>query len=142
MKAMWGVLAIFAAAGGWGSSSAASLPGQENTACESVSPGGDFVQFTCALAVSAKNRYWRFKADFAGGHDDTSASMTLTLDDAPLDCLEGSKTRLFGEDGNVSLVCHFRTLGTSGRPPTLGVSLLWSHAQYVRTELVEEGGRP
>ena len=120
---------------------AAGAPGEENTACESQSPGGDFVQFTCQLPARTGEQYWRFKADFAGGHDDTSASMMLTLDGAPLDCEAGSKTRLFGEDGDVSLVCRFRVRGAAGVPLLLGVSLLWSHAQYVRTELAAEAAR-
>jgi hypothetical protein len=116
----------------------AAAPGEENKACESQWAGGDFVQFSCPLPTRATAQRWRFKADFSGGHDDTSASMTLTLDEAPLECATGSKTRLFGEDGDVSLVCHFRVPGASGTRPTLGVALLWSHAQYVRTELVAE----
>jgi hypothetical protein len=117
---------------------ATEAPGAENTACESQWPGGDFVQFSCPLPARGATQLWRFKADFSGGHDDTSASMTLTIDEAPLECEAGSKTRLFGEDGNVSLVCHFRLSGAAGKPPVLGVALLWSHAQYVRTELVAE----
>jgi hypothetical protein len=64
--------------------------------------------------------------------------MSLTLDDAPLTCETGSKTRLFGEDGDISLVCRFRVRTSAGTRPMLGVALLWSHAQYVRTELVAE----
>ena len=117
---------------------AAGAPGEENSACESQTPGGDFVQFSCLLPARGSEQRWRFKADFAGGHDDTSASMTLVLDDAPLNCEAGSKTRLFGEDGDVSLVCRFRVRGVAGARPVLAVTLLWSHAQYVRTELVVE----
>ena len=64
--------------------------------------------------------------------------MTVTLDKVPVDCAAGSKTKLFGEDGNVSLVCHIRVRGPSSIRQVLGVALLWSHAQYVRTELVPE----
>lgn len=116
---------------------AAGVPGKENLACTSDSPGGDFIQFSCALPSNGSERHWRFKADFAGGHDDTSASMTLTLNGEPINCDEGSKTRLFGEDGNVSLLCRFHVRGAAP-PPTLAVALLWSHAQYVRTVLVDE----
>jgi hypothetical protein len=117
---------------------AAGAPGDENKACESQSSGGDFVEFTCPLAATGAAKVWRFKADFSGGHDDTSASMSMTLDGAPLACEAGSKTRLFGEDGDVSLICRFRTGAASGGRSTLVVALLWSHAQYVRTELVAE----
>ena len=117
---------------------ATAAPGQEYRACESQSPGGDFVQFSCPLLVRGIEQHWRFEAHFAGGHGDTSASMALTLGDAPLDCEEGSKTRLSAEDGDVSLVCRFRVRSSAGARPVLGVALLWSHAQYVRTELVSE----
>ena len=117
---------------------AAGVPGEENSACQSQSPGGDFVQFSCPLPASLTEGHWRFRAYFAGGHDDTSASMAPTLDDAALDCDAGSKTRLFGEDGDVILECRFRVPGSAGPSPVLGVALLWSHAQYVRTELVAE----
>jgi hypothetical protein len=117
---------------------AAGAPGEENKACESQSSGGDFVEFTCPLAPTSPAKVWRFKADFSGGHDDTSASMTLTLDGAPLECEAGSKTRLFGEDGDVSLICRFRAGAATRGQSTLAVALLWSHAQYVRTELVAE----
>jgi hypothetical protein len=129
-------VAVWAACAG--AALAAGAPGEENPACESQWSGGDFVQFSCPLPARGTEQYWHFKADFAGGHDDTSASMTLTLDDAPLACEAGSKTRLFGEDGNVSLVCRFRVRSAAGARPVLGVALLWSHAQYVRTELAAD----
>jgi hypothetical protein len=117
---------------------ATAAPGQENRVCESQSPGGDFVQFSCPLRTVGIAQQWRFEAFFSGGHDDTSASMSLTLDGAPLDCEEGSKTRLFAEDGDVSLMCRFHLRGVAGERLIVGVDLLWSHAQYVRTELVAE----
>ena len=116
----------------------AAAPGQENRACESQSPGGDFVQFSCPMSAGDTERHWRFEAHFAGGHDDTSASMSLTLAGAPLYSEEGSKTRLFAEDGDVSLVCRFRVGSAAGARPVLGVALSWSHAQYVRTDLAAE----
>ena len=133
---------LLLAAGGALPADAGRLPGEENTACESQSPGGDFVQFSCALPRDGSARRFRFQAHFTGGHDDTSASMVLTLDDAPLACDAGSKTRLFGEDGDVSLVCRFSIAGRAGSAAggrvMLGVALLWSHAQYALTELVAE----
>jgi hypothetical protein len=126
------------AAAGVAKALAAGAPGEENLACKSQWSGGDFVQFSCPLPARGTEGRWRFKADFAGGHDDTSASMTVTLDNVPLDCDAGSKTRLFGEDGDVSLACSFRVRGDIGAQPVFGVALLWSHAQYVRTVLVAE----
>ncbi len=129
------VIALATAAPAW---AAPAEPGQENTACTAESPGGDFIQFSCPLPARSGAQRWRFKAEFSGGHDDTSASMTVTLDGSPFTCAAGSKTKLFGEDGKVSLVCHIRVTSPSTTRQVIGVALLWSHAQYVRTELVAE----
>ena len=100
------------------------------TQCDSPEPPGDLREVTCKLGASNTARRFRFTANFGGGHDDTVASMTATLDDAPLTCDDGSKTRLMGEDGNVSLHCRFAVPAAPGRSPVLRVTLLWSHAQY------------
>ncbi len=104
--------------------------------CESKSPGGDFRDISCPLDVASTPQRFRFKADFSGGHDDTMASMVLSIDGAPLACEQGSKTYLMGEDGDVSLECRFSLSDTSRRArPTLRVLLKWSHAQYTDFEL-------
>lgn len=138
MKFSIATLTIFLAAAGLPLGVAAGAPGQENAACESEWLGGDFVTFSCSLPARAAAQRWRFKADFSGGHDDTSASMQLALDDQPLACDADSKTRLFAEDGDISLVCHFRAQAKPGERRLLVVKLLWSHAQYERTEFVAE----
>ena len=129
---------IWVAAAGAAAASAAGEPGEENRACESTSPGGDFVQFHCPVPASGSEQRWRFKAYFSGGHDDTSASMKATLNGAPFECAAGSKTQLYGEDGEVSLVCHARIPSSPVERPMFEVALLWSHAQYVRSEWVAE----
>jgi hypothetical protein len=55
-----------------------------------------------------------------------------------LPCDEGSKTRLMGEDGDVSLVCRFSTSTASRSNQGLVVQLTWSHAQYAGFSFVAE----
>ena len=98
--------------------------------CESQALGGDQRDFKCPLSASGTARRFRFKADFSGSHDDTTASLAATLDGAPLACEEGSKTSLQGEDGEVSLECRFAIKDKAGTKHLLDVLLSWRHAQY------------
>ena len=59
------------------------------------------------------------------------ASMQLQLDGAPLTCEAGSKVRLMGEDGEVSLICIFSTPQGKAEKHTVEASVSFSHAQYV-----------
>ena len=111
---------------------------QDESACDSQSPGGDFRTFTCPLSVTGGNWRFHFRATFSGGHDDTKASMTLTLDGAPLTCDVGSKTSLFGEDGDIGLECRFSVTEKAAATQALRVDLRWSHAQYTGFELVPD----
>ena len=104
--------------------------GSNKLQCESGSPGGDLRDISCPLAGASAPQRFRFKADFSGGHDDTMASMALSVDGAPLECEQGSKTHLMGEDGDVSLECRFSLLATGSTRRLLRVVLKWSHAQY------------
>ncbi len=103
--------------------------------CEAQASPGDLRNIACPLKASTTPRRYRFKADFSGGHDDTMASMALSLDGAPLACDEGSKTSLMGEDGDVSLECRFSVPQAAGAP-VLKVVVKWSHAQYTDAGLV------
>lgn len=102
--------------------------------CESQASGYDALLIQCPVGPSAAPQRMRFKVNFSGGHDDTMASMTASLDDAALACDKASKTRLMGEDGEVSLDCGFSTPGKPGAQ-ILRVKVTWSHAQYVGYEL-------
>jgi len=89
-------------------------------------PGfGDLLDVECRVDPSKR---YVFEVDFAGGHDDTSASMSLSLGEQPLACEPGSKTSLFGEDGDVSLTCAFTPAAQDG---TMRASVRWSHARYI-----------
>ena len=113
------LVAAFAAA----SSAAADPP------CKAHPGFGDVLDVECR--VDASQRYV-FKVDFAGGHDDTSASMSLSMGEQPLACEPGSKTSLFGEDGEVSLTCAFRPAQEGG---LMRASVRWSHARYTGFDL-------
>jgi hypothetical protein len=111
-------------------------PASNKLPCASQSPGGDLRNISCTLNAPSAGRHFRFKVDFSGGHDDTMASMTLTLDGAPLACEPGSKTQLMGEDGDVSLECAFSVPDAARAPRELTVLVKWSHAQYTDFALV------
>ena len=108
---------------------------QTKPPCESPAPGYDSHEIRCPLAATGAAQRFRFKADFSGSHDDTTASMTTTLDGAPLVCDKGSKTELMGEDGEVSLDCKFSIAGEGSATRLLSVTLSWRHAQYKDFEL-------
>ena len=109
---------------------------QSTVVCSVLEPPGDSRAFTCPLPASASQKRHHFQALFGGGHDDTTASMNLTLDGAGLTCERGSKTSLAGEDGEVSLECHFIVAPTQGRAAhSLAIALTWRHAQYLGYKL-------
>jgi hypothetical protein len=110
--------------------------------CESQAGTGNKLELRCPLAASGAPQRFRFEARFSGGHDDTVASMTATLDGAPLACEPGSKTSLMGEDGDVSLECRFSIAKEAGAERVLRVTLSWSHAQYAGFALDSAGGEP
>jgi len=104
--------------------------------CDAVNPsGGDIRVLTCRLTAG---RAHRLAVNFSGGHDDTSAAMSATLDGQATDCEPGSKLRLFGEDGDVSLHCRIGADAATAAPRTLVVTVLWSHAQYRDFALTSE----
>jgi hypothetical protein len=106
--------------------------------CDSHAPGGDSRDITCPLSASGTAQRYRFRASFSGSHDDTTASMAITLDGTPLACEPGGKTSLMGEDGDVSLECRFATTQKAGTKPVLRVQLAWRHAQYTAFEFASD----
>jgi len=86
-------------------------------------------EFRCPVTIDREGQKMHFKADFSGSHDDTRLSMTLSLDGVPVACSENSKTSLLGEDGNVSLECHFALDGTAGTNGMLGAIIQIWHAR-------------
>jgi hypothetical protein len=105
----------------------------EMLACDAPEAPGDARQITCPIAASATPRSFRFKANFTGSHDDTTMSLAATVDGAGLACGSGSKTNSQFEDGEVSLECRF-PVAESASSRTLGVKLVWRHAQYTGYE--------
>lgn len=98
--------------------------------CEMQPAGVDLMDFKCPFVATAEAQRFRFRADFIGSHDDTSGSIAVHLNGAPLVCEEGSATQLTGEFGEVSLDCRFRIKEKVGAKLLLGVSLKWFHARY------------
>ncbi len=109
-----------------------------SAACESITPRSDRRDITCALKAATAAQHLSFKAHFSGSHDDTTASMALTLDGAPLACAPGSKTYLEAEDGDVALECRFTLAPGAGTTRSVRALLSWHHAEYTRFELVAE----
>jgi len=89
--------------------------------CERHAVNWKWQEFRCPVTIDREGQKMHFKADFSGSHDDTRLSMTLSLDGVPVACSENSKTSLLGEDGNVSLECHFALDGTAGTAGTSGM---------------------
>jgi len=102
---------------------------EEVLICQTHATNWKWQEFRCPLTINKEGQKMLFKADFSGSHDDTRLSMTLSLDGVPVACSQNSKTSLLGEDGNVSLECHFAPGGTAGTKRTLGAVIQIWHAQ-------------
>jgi hypothetical protein len=102
---------------------------EEVLACQTHATNWKWQEFRCPVTINKEGQKMLFKADFSGSHDDTRLSMTLSLDGAPVACSQNSKTSLLGEDGNVSLECHFVPGGTAGTKRMLGALIQIWHAQ-------------
>ena len=90
----------------------------------------------CALANDQAGQRYRLEVHFSGGHDDTSASLSATLDGIPLTCGPDSKIKLFGEDGEVSLWCDFEVGGPGAQSHRLEGVVAYRHAVYGSARLV------
>lgn len=113
---------------------ATSAFGLEKSQCASKELNPQVQQVTCTLPAGAQR--FRFRADFAGSHDDTKLSLAPTLGGKPTACGSGSKTDLFAEDGEVSLTCRVDV--SADAPRQLVVDLNIHHAQYVDFAIVKD----
>lgn len=104
--------------------------GAGDPACTGRSVNPEVESVSCAAASTP--RPYTITVRFAGGHDDTKASLTATVDDRPYPCADGSKTRLFGEDGEISLFCRVALPDATGR---LDLRVDYTHAQFVGHEV-------
>jgi hypothetical protein len=105
-------------------------------ACSERSAAFGKQEIQCQLPKTGVAGKLRFKVNFSGGHDDTSARIEPSIDDAPLTCDEGSKLFLSQEDGNVSLWCDFAVAGPVQGNGVFKVAVIWGHAEYVNYEVV------
>jgi len=103
--------------------------------CETYATNWKWQEFRCPLTIDRDGQKMLFKADFSGSHDDTRLSMTLSLDGEPVACSKNSKTSLIGEDGSVSLECHFVPDGTPGTKRVLGALIQIWHAHLDAIQL-------
>lgn len=124
--------------------SAAAARAQVPPGCKAMSPGGDYLELTCPLVPEATPESWRFRANFTGVHDDTTALLAVRLDDQPVTCAPGSTTALLGEGDEDSagedgaLECKIVLNGAAGAERRLWVQLRWRHAQHVSHALVRD----
>jgi hypothetical protein len=95
--------------------------------------------FTCPLKAAKAEKRYRFKANFSGVHDDSMVSLIPLLNEQPLTCGPGSKTRFVGDEmGDSSLDCRFTVSASAGEKPVLKVQMKWSHAEHAGVELIAE----
>ena len=109
--------------------------GHAKASCESQALTFDSKEIKCSLRASDDKQHFRLTVNFSGGHDDTSAAMTVSLNGEPLACEPGSKTRLMAEDGDVSLICLFSIAEGSARTFVLRSVVSWKHAEYTSFDL-------
>ena len=111
---------------------------EDALACEAQLVNFKRREYRCPLTANGGGQPIRFKADFAGSHDDTQLSIALTLDDTPVTCNKGSKTWLNGENGetgDVSLECHLVLDGAAGTKRTLRAVVNIYHAGFLGVQL-------
>lgn len=111
---------------------------QQELHCESKALSYKSREVECPLDAAAAAQRFRFKANFTGSHDDTTANMTASLNGSALACDEGSKTSSEGEDGDVTLECKFSVMEQAETRSVLKVALHWHHAELTDFELYPE----
>jgi hypothetical protein len=106
--------------------------------CEGRSLGYGSAELVCAVAPGAAPGLLTFTARFAGVHDDSQAGLAASLDAAPLACLEGSRTRIAGDEDGDTLTCQFMLAAETRAVRRVNVHLLWFHAEPVAFNLSRE----
>ena len=116
------------------------LPGQAATPvpCESRSVGYGAADLVCVVEPGAQPGLFTFTARFSGVHDDSQAGLAARVDDAPIACLEGSRTRIAGEQDGDTLVCRWLLAAKTLALRRVNVHLLWFHAEPVAFNLSRE----
>lgn len=107
-------------------------------ACSVTASSYESRDVQCHFPQSQTGRKFRLKANFTGGHDDTSARLETFMNGAPLDCDADSKKNLFAEDGDISLWCTFTPAGTAQGDATVDVQIHFSHARFVDYEIAAQ----
>lgn len=111
---------------------------QDNVSCDSPAQVGEVREVTCSIKGTGNVLNLRFTVNFLGGHDDTMASLKASEDGNPMECEQGSKTSLVGEDGEVSLFCNLSLGYARGSSHALAFIARWTHAQFKDIEIASE----
>lgn len=106
---------------------AASAEG-DSPVCKSVSASYDTLRISCVVPPADKLRRFDFQVKFSGGHDDTSARLSLGPGAAQQACESGSKPQLEGEFGDIELRCLV-SVGASRNTGRIDFSVQWRHAE-------------
>ena len=130
-------IALLLSGSGLQPAGAAESPGAVSapSTCALMSSTYDSHDVACVIPGSGQARRFRFKATFAGGHDDTLVSIHPSLGDVELACEDGSKTRSFAEDGDIALQCDFTVVGPASVDAKFKATIRWSHAQFTAFEM-------
>ncbi len=134
------LLCVMLAASTPSSANEGAAAAQRPQRCEPPTLGSDKLIVVCALDNAAALQSVHIQVHFTGSHDDTTASLEVAIDDAPVACDAGSKTSTEFEDGDVTLDCRFTASVKPGAATVLRASAKWFHAQYVGLEV--NGQRP
>ena len=104
--------------------------------CQTATLNDEEGEAVCTLPASTGMREVRFKARFSGSHDDSEVSLRLIkLNDVPVECRAGSKTKSRFEDEVVTLDCGFTVPATRSND-RLTVNISLHHLQFDNAELL------
>lgn len=106
--------------------------------CEGRLTGHGSAELVCAVEPGDESGALRFSARFDGVHDDSQAGLAASVDAAPLACIEGSRTRIAGEESGDTLVCRFTLAAEARAVRRIHVHLLWFHAEPAAFDLSRE----
>lgn len=120
---------VLAAAVGWPTQAATPVP------CEGRPTGHGSAELVCAVEPGEASGPLRFSARFRGVHDDSQAGLAASVNAVPLACIEGSRTRIAGEDDGDTLVCRFVLAAGPQAVRRIHVHLLWFHAELAAFDL-------
>lgn len=122
LAALWGTC---------GPAAAQATAPADNGPCQRELQPGDMHEFSCPLKAYPGAQKFGFVVRVSGGHDDSSSALTVRHGEQDVTCHKGSKVSSEGEDGNITLDCHFTLPAAALKAPSkLSVSLKASHVFF------------